>query len=178
MKKTITLLALALSLSITVISCKDNKAKTETENKVTDPESEKTAIFVTVDKFHTAFKTKKAEDVKNITTDTGFFAGTDPDEILNQQSFITYLMKKLTNPAIGTIEYEIDRREVIFGEDGDTAVIVDQFTPIVFTQNISWRMTGHLVKKDGAWKFDFISLSMVPKNDVVPAINMAAFQGN
>ena len=100
--------------------------------------------------------------------------GTDPDEVYNQQGFIDYLMKKLGNPAIGTITYEIDRRETVIDENGNGATLVDQFTPIVFTQNIPWRMTAHLTKKDGAWKFDFISLSMIPKNDVVPYINMAA----
>jgi hypothetical protein len=176
MKRTITLLALALSLSMAV-SCKDDKAKAETENTATDPEAEKSAIFATADKFHTAFREKKAEDIKNLTTETGVYMGTDPEEVYNQQSFRDYLMKKLNNPAIGTIEYKIDRREIVFEDNSKSAVVIDQFTPIAFTQNIPWRMVSHLVKKDGSWKFDFISLSMVPKNGVVPAINMAAYQG-
>lgn len=176
MKKTITLLALALSLSMAV-SCKGDKAKAETESTPIDPESAKSAIFATADKFHTAFRDKKAEDIKNLTTETGVYMGTDPEEVYNQQSFRDYLIKKLNNPAIGTIEYKIDRREIIFEDNSESAVLIDQFTPVVFTQNIQWRMVSHLVNRDGSWKFDFISLSMIPKNDVVPAINMAAYQG-
>ncbi|MHA3789223.1 nuclear transport factor 2 family protein [Flavobacterium hauense] len=174
MKKIISLLAIALSL-YTAVACKEDKARTGIENeKNVDPKSAKSDIFAVADKFHTAFRAKKAEDIKTLTTDTGFFAGTDPEEVFNQQTFIDYLRLKLTNPGIGTITYEIDRREIIFEDGGKGAILVDQFTPIVFTQNIPWRMTSHLVKKDGAWKFDFISFAMTPKNDVVPYINMAA----
>lgn len=171
MKKTITLFALALSLSMAV-GCKNDKTAAATEN--TSPDNIKTEVMAVADKFHTAFKAKKADDIKNITTDPGVFMGTDPEEVYNQQSFINYLIKKLGNPAIGTITYEIDRRETVIDENGNGATLVDQFTPVVFTQNIPWRMTSHLIKKDGVWKFDFISLSMIPKNDVVPYINMAA----
>lgn len=174
MKRTITLLALALSLSMAV-SCKDHKAAAKTE-KTETPEEIKKAVFAVADKFHTAFRAKKAEDIKNLTTENGFYMGTDPEEVLSQQSFANYLSAKLNNPAIGTIEYKIDRREVIL-DNSDGVILVDQFTPIVFTQNIPWRMATHLIKVNGIWKFDFISLSMTPKNGIVPAINMAAYQG-
>jgi hypothetical protein len=172
MKKTITLLALALSLS-TAVGCKNDKTADATENSA-ESKDIKTEVMTAADKFHAAFKAKKADDIKKLITETGVFMGTDPEEVYNQQSFIDYLMKKLGNPAIGTITYEIDRRETVIDENGNGVTLVDQFTPIVFTQNIPWRMTSHLIKKDGVWKFDFISLSMIPKNDVVPYINMAA----
>lgn len=175
MKRIITLLLLAFSMSA-AIGCKKDKASAQTE--ASDPESEKTAIFAVADKFHKAFKAKKPQDIKALTIENGFYMGTDPDEVFSQLAFEKYLIEKLTNPAIGTIDYKIDRREVIFEDNGAGAVLVDQFKPIAFTQYVSWRMATHLVKKDGAWKFDFISLSMIPKNDVVPAVNAAAYQGN
>lgn len=174
MKRTITLLALAMSLSMAV-GCKNDKSRASTEQS-NDTETIKKEVNAVADKFHAAFKAKKADDIKNLTTENGFYMGTDPEEVLNQQSFTNYLIAKLNNPAIGTINYEIDRREVIL-DNADGVILVDQFTPIVFTQNISWRMATHLIKVDGKWKFDFISLSMIPKNDIVPAINMAAYQG-
>jgi hypothetical protein len=172
MKKTITLLAIALSVA-TAVGCKNDKTTATTENHAESADI-KTEIMAIADKFHASFKAKKADDIKNLITDTGVFSGTDPEEVYNQQGFIDYLMKKLGNPAIGTITYEIDRREMVIDKNGCGVTLVDQFTPIVFTQNIPWRMTSHLIKKDGVWKFDFISLSMIPKNDVVPYINMAA----
>lgn len=173
MKKIITLLLLAFSLSA-AIGCKNDKTSAQTE--ASDPETEKNAIFAVGDKFHTAFKAKKPQDIKALTVENGFYMGTDPEEVFNPTAFEKYLLEKLTNPAIGTIDYKIDRREVNIAENGQSAVLVDQFTLIAFTQYIPWRMTSHLIKKDGSWKFDFISLSMTPKNDVVPAVNMAAFQ--
>ncbi|MDV6166847.1 nuclear transport factor 2 family protein [Flavobacterium sp. DG1-102-2] len=173
MRRTITLLALALTLT-TITGCKNNK---DTATETGTPESNKAELFAIADKFHEAFKKKDAMALKAISTEKGFYMGTDPNEVLNQMSFIDYLNKKLTNPAIGTIEYKVDRREINIDEDGQGAIIADQFTPIVFTQNIPWRMTAHVLKKDGKWIFDFISLSMTPNNDIVPAINIAAYQG-
>lgn len=177
MKRTITLLALVLSLSMAV-GCNDNKnTDGSTTEKNADPESAKADIYAIADKFHAAFKNKKIDELKMLIDDNGFFMGTDPGEVYSHQSFVDYLNKKLSNPAIGTINYKIDRREMIFEDNGEGVILVDQFTPDVFTQHIPWRMATHLVKKDNVWKFDFISFSLTPNNDVVPAINMAAYQG-
>lgn len=174
MKRIITLSLLAFTLC-TSVACKNDTISVQTE--ISDPYVEKDSVFAVADKFHAAFKGKKTQDIKNLTLEKGFYMGTDPEEVFNQLAFENYLKDKLTNPAIGTIEYKIDRREINMDDNGQSAVIVDEFTPAVFTQNIPWRMTSHLVKKDGKWKFDFISLSMTPKNDVVPSVNAAAFQG-
>lgn len=177
MKRTITLVALALSLSMAV-ACNDTKNSDGKDTETSaDPESAKKDIYAVADKFHEAFKSKKIVEISPLINENGFFMGTDPGEVFAKQSFENYLTKKLTNPAIGTITYEIDRREMLFEDSGDGVVLVDQFTPDVFTQNIQWRMATHLVKKDNVWKFDFISFSLIPKNDVIPAVNMATYQG-
>ena len=177
MKRTITLLALALSLSMAV-ACSDTKnSDGKTTAAISDPQSAKNDILTVADKFHAAFKSKKIVEISPLINEKGFFMGTDPEEVFNKQGFENYLTQKLTNPAIGTITYEIERREMLFEESGDGVVLIDQFTPDVFTQHIQWRMVTHLVKKDNAWKFNFISFSLVPKNNVIPAVNMAAYQG-
>ncbi len=176
MKRIFTLSVVILFLSITTSSCKNDTEATINQETNSTPEAAKDEVFAVADKFHTAFKTKNIEEIKALITEDGFFAGTDPDEIYNPINYINYLNKKLMNPAIGTIEYSIDRREFILDDDGKGATLVDQFNPIVFTQNIPWRMCAHLVKKDNSWKFNFISFSITPNNDVLPAINMAAHQ--
>ncbi|RWX00531.1 nuclear transport factor 2 family protein [Flavobacterium cerinum] len=176
MKRTLTLLALVLSLS-TLVSCNDkNKTTTNTDGTTvtvdTDSIRIETAAFM--DKFHETIKNKKIEDVKSFIDINGLYCGTDPTEIFSQPSFINYLNLKLNNPAIGTIDYKVDRREMMFDENNQSAVIVDQFNMDVFTQNIPWRMVSRVVKKDNKWIIDFISFSITPDNDVVQAINIAA----
>lgn len=175
MKRTITLFALAIALTV-FTACNDTKKDSAIETALT-PDAAKGEAFAFADKFHEAFKKKDTKAIKEMTTNTGLYMGTDKTEVFSQDSFIQYLDGKLGNPAIGTIEYKIDRREVVIDEDGHSVIINDEFIPIVFTQNIPWRMTARAIKKDGFWKFDFISFAMTPSNDVVPAVNAAAYQG-
>ena len=175
MKRTITLFALAITLSA-FTACNDTKKDTAAETTLT-PDAAKSESFAFADKFHEAFKKKDTKTIKEMTSNTGLYMGTDKAEVFNQDSFIQYLSNKLGNPAIGTIEYKIERRETVIDEGGQSVIINDEFTPVVFTQNIPWRMTARAIKKDGAWKFDFISFAMTPSNDVVPSINAAAYQG-
>lgn len=176
MKKIFILSLFILFLSVVASSCKNDAETTVNKEKTTSPETAKDEVFAVADKFHTAFKNKNIEEIKNLLTGEGFFMGTDPAEVYNSLSFTDYLNKKLRNPAIGTIEYTIDRRELVLDDDGNGAIIVDQFNPAVFTQNIPWRMCSHLIKKDNSWKFNFISFSLTPDNDVLPAVNMAAYR--
>lgn len=175
MKRIITLFTLALSLALTT-SCEKNKTtSTEETIETTDPATAKSEIIANMDKFHDAFRNKKAEDIKILLNENGLYCGTDPSETFGYEGFIQYLNLKLTNPAIGTIGYKIDRREISLDKNNPTnAIVVDQFKMDVFTQNIMWRMVSHLTKKDNVWKIDFISLTLVPENDIVPAINIAA----
>lgn len=176
MKRTLTLFALVASLSV-LISCNDKKKSTTNADGTTvtvDADSVRIEVAAFMDKFHGAIKNKKIEEVKSFIDINGLYCGTDPTEVFSQPSFINYLNLKLNNPAIGTIDYKIDRREMMFDENNQSAVIVDQFNMDVFTQNIPWRMVSRVVKKDDKWIIDFISFSITPDNDVVQAINIAA----
>lgn len=178
MKKTFTILVLGLSLSLAV-GCNDKKNTTVNADGTTatvDADSTRIEVATFMDKFHEAIKNKKIEEVKGFIDINGLYCGTDPTEIFSQPSFINYLNLKLNNPAIGTIDYKIDRREMMFDENNQSAVIVDQFNMDVFTQNIPWRMVSRVVKKDDKWTIDFISFSITPDNDVVQAINIAAYK--
>lgn len=169
------MLTLALFLT-TLLSCEEKKTSTDDETaETTDPATAKSEIITSMDKFHEAFKNKKTDEIKKLISTNGLYFGTDPNEVFGYESFINYLNLKLTNPAIGTIAYKVDKREINFDKNNSTtAIVVDQFKPDVFTPNIIWRMVSHLVKKDGEWKINFISFSLIPDNDIVPIINMAA----
>lgn len=176
MKRALTLLTLVLSLSMAV-SCSDKKTTVTNADGTTvtvDQDSLKIEVVTFMDKFHDALKNKKIEEIKKLIDINGLYCGTDPTEIFSQPSFINYLNLKLNNPAIGTIEYAIDRREMIFDENNQSAIVVDQFKMDVFTQNIPWRMVTRVIKKDNVWKTDFISFSITPDNDVIHAVNIAA----
>jgi len=174
MKKIITLLALAVALTATT-SCTDKK-DSSTKEKKTDIEQTRTEIVSVTEKFHAAYKAKDVQSIKALLLDTGVYADTDPNEIMSRDPFVQHLMQKLQNPAVGTIDYKIDQQEIVFDDAITGAMVIEKYKMNIFSQFIPWRMVSHLIWKNGAWKYDFISISLTPPNDVLPAVNAAAYK--
>lgn len=174
MKRTITLLTLMLSLTA-ITGCTD-KHNSATAEKTKDADKTRAEVREISEKFHTAYKAKQIETIKGMLLDNGSYSDTDHTEIFSYEPFIQHLNRKLLNPAIGTIQYKVDFQEIIFNTDMDEATIIEQFNINIFTQYIPWRMVSHVVWKDNTWKYDIISFSLTPSNDVLPAVNMAAKQ--
>lgn len=174
MKRTITLLALALTLTVTT-ACNDKHNAATTEKKA-DAEKTRNEVIEVTKKFHAAYQARQIEPIRAMLLDNGLYCDTDPEQILSRDPFIQHLTQKLLNPAVGTIQYKIDQQEIIFNEAMDEATIVEKYKINIFSQFIPWRMVSHVVWKKDAWKYDFISFSLTPSNDVLPAVNAAAYK--
>lgn len=174
MKRTITLFAIALTL--TALTGCENKKQTEIENTV-DPEKSRNEIMKLSEKFHAAYKAKNIQSIKDmLIIGNGVYCDTDPDEIFSREPFLQHLTKKLVNPAIGTIDYKIDYQDILIDDNGTGAMMIENYKINIFSQFIPWRMVSHVTWKDGTWKYDAISFAITPSNDVLPAVNAAAYK--
>lgn len=174
MRKTITLLALAFTLAATT-ACND-KHNADTTEKTADAEKTRNEVVKLTEKFHAAYKARQVDPIKAMLLDNGLYCDTDSEEIFSREPFIQHLTRKLQNPAVSIIEYKIDQQEIIFNEAMDEATIIEKYKINIFSQFIPWRMVSHVVWKDGSWKYDFLSFSLTPSNDVLPAVNAAAYK--
>lgn len=174
MKNYIILLGLALSLAT---GCEQKTTISETTEasaeKPSDPETLKNEVVALMDSFHNAMKNKKADDFKNLLDPNGYYCGTDPTETHNRDAYAQQMAEFLNNPAIGTIAYTVDLRQIRVAEDGKTAVIMEQYKMDLVSPEIPWRLVSHAVKKDGVWLLDFLSFTLVPTNEQQALINDA-----
>ncbi|MGQ3088317.1 nuclear transport factor 2 family protein, partial [Flavobacterium sp.] len=95
-----------------------------------------------MDSFHSALKNKKANDFKNLLDPNGLYCGTDPSEMHNRDAYAQEMAEFLNDPTIGTIAYTVDLRQIRVAEDGNSAVIVEQYKMDLVSPEIPWRLVS------------------------------------
>ena len=135
------------------------KIKTEQVNLTT----EKKAIITQLDRIYLAWKDKDIDVIKTLVADDGLFCGTDPGEFWNTEEYLELVTQMLEDESL-VFDFSIDKREVRVDEDGNSATIVEQFIWNTISKKIPIRSVYHFVKIDTVWKFDFYSVSLIPKN--------------
>ena len=147
-----------------IVSC---QPKTQPVNTV--------AAKVEVNNFmDTYMKLWNAKDANSLTTllaEDGLFCGTDPSEIMDTKTMTDAWTKMMADTSF-VISYTVDKREIRVAPDGNSAIIMEQFTP-GYTPKLPWRIVSHAVKTGDIWKLDFISWNMIPKNEDIDKLNIA-----
>jgi uncharacterized protein (TIGR02246 family) len=163
MKKVFLILAVAC---LGFASCQRN----ESAPTVNTEEASK-AVGQFFDEFNAAFQKKDASAMGNFLSDDGLFLGTDPQEFWSKER----VMEEVSNMAKDTTlnaNYTVDKREVRVSPDGQMALVIEQAV-VPFLGKIPVRTIGHAAMKDGQWKIDFYSWSLVPKNESLDKLSEA-----
>ena len=163
MKKVFLILAL---VCIGFASCQRN----ESAPAVNKEEVSKT-VGELFDGFNSSFKIKDASTMGNFLSDDGLFLGTDPEEFWSKQRVIEEVSKMAQDTTINS-NYTVDKREVRVSSDGQTALVIEQ-SVVPFLGNIPVRTIGRAAMKDGQWKIDFYSWSLIPKNESLEKLSEA-----
>jgi uncharacterized protein (TIGR02246 family) len=137
-----------------------------------DTEAAKTAIAALLDEFNTAFKGNDASKVMVLLTDDALTLGTDPSEFLSKKQISDAWTQAMADTTI-KLDYSIDRREIRVAPDGKSAVVVEQFMFPVLSPKIPVRNIYHVIKPDDKWMIDFLSFSLIPKNEDLAKLNAA-----
>jgi|GEM_PF-1280869 hypothetical protein len=174
MKKHLLLPVIASTMFL-LSSCENKTVKvSETASEqITDAETAKKEVVALMDNLHNSLKNKKPQDFKNLLDINGLYCGTDPTEIYNRENYASQMEATLSDPNLGTVAYTVDTREVRVDENGEAATILEQYKVDLFSPEIPWRLVTHAIKKDGSWKIDFMSFSLVPTNQQQDRINDA-----
>ena len=130
-----------------------------------DIEAEKAIIN---DMFETFNASRDADTLATYLTEDALCCGTDPAEFWTKQEMIEGWRQMLT-PDV-KLNF-ISERVVKVAPDGNSATVVDQYLMPVYSPNIPWRNSYHLVKVNGTWKIDFLSCSFIPRNEDIEKLN-------
>ena len=164
MKKVLLFLAV---VCIGFASCQRNQSTASAVNK----EEVSKAVGELFDGFNSSFKNKDANTMGNFLSDDGLFLGTDPEEFWSKQRVVEEVSKMAQDTTVNS-NFTVDKREVRVSSDGTTALVIEQCA-VPFLGKIPVRMIGHAAMKDGQWKIDFYSWSLIPKNENLSKLSEA-----
>lgn len=123
------------------------------------------------DGFNSAFKKKDASAMGDFLSDDGLFLGTDPEEFWSKQRVIEEVSNMAQDTTVNA-NYTVDKREIRISPDGQTALVIEQMV-VPFLGKIPARTIGHATMKDGQWKIDFYSWSLIPTNESLKKLSEA-----
>ena len=135
-------------------------------------EPARVAVTALLDKYNSAFKAKDAGTLVSLLADAGMFCGTDPAEIWDKKQIADGWTQYFADPSL-VMDNTVDKREMLIAEDGNSAIAIEQFYFKLFSPNIQWRTIFHAIKSGEVWKLDFISWSLIPRNEDIDKINKA-----
>ncbi|MBN2425019.1 MAG: nuclear transport factor 2 family protein [Calditrichaceae bacterium] len=152
---------------VVFIGCQPN-----TKTEPFDLEAAKKVVNTQLDNLHQSSKAKDISFLRNMFTDDGLCLGTDPGEFWDKEQVINVNLHMFEDESM-VFDYSIDKREIRFNPDGNSAICVEQFTWNSFSQKIPLRLVTHFININNDWKLDFVSWSLIPLNADLVKLNKA-----
>jgi uncharacterized protein (TIGR02246 family) len=155
-------------MALMIMSACQPKPKTV----LVDTSAAKTAISALLDEFNAAFKGSNASKMIVLLTEDALTLGTDPSEFWDKKQISDGWTQAMADTTM-KYDYTVDKREIRLDADGNSAVVVEQFTMPIISQKIPVRNVFHVVKVGDNWMIDFMSFSFIPKNEDLIKLNKA-----
>jgi uncharacterized protein (TIGR02246 family) len=137
-----------------------------------DLNAAKAEVNALMETYLTAWNAKDAKTLASLITDDGLYCGSDPTEWMDKKTTADAWTMAFADTTIIN-SYSVEKREIRVASDGNSAIVMEQFTIISYTPKIPWRLVGRAVKTGDGWKLDFISWNFIPKNEDIGKLNMA-----
>lgn len=139
---------------------------------VVDLAASKAEVNTLMETYLTAFNAKDVATLATLITDDGLFCGTDPIELMDKKT-TTDAWTMAFADSTANFSYSVEKREIHITSDGNSAIVLEQFTMKAIAPKIPVRLVSHAVKTPDGWKLDFISWSFIPKNEDIGKLIMA-----
>jgi hypothetical protein len=143
--------------------------QTKPEIAPVDTEAAKVSVTNLLDKYKSAWNKRDVNTLTALLADNGLFCGSDPSEFWDKKTLSDAWGKALPDTSL-KINYNIDRQEIRIANDCNSAIAIEQSLTFA-NQKIPWRLIFHIVKTNENWMIDFISWSLIPKNEDLGKLN-------
>lgn len=144
----------------------------KTQTVPVDTAAAKVEVNSLMDKYLTAWNAKDATTLSTLLTEDGLFCGTDPTELMNKKMTSDAWIQAFSDTSTN-YSYSVEKREIRITSDGNSAIAMEQFTMKAISPKMPCRIVNHAVKTADGWKIDFISWSLIPKNEDIAKLNKA-----
>lgn len=158
-----TLLFLLLSLAF-LTACQTTATKS-----AADPAQAEAAIKVVLDSMHQAFAENRADDYMNNFTEDAHILGTDPGEDWSKASFTEYYKTAVAKGFTGN--HTTSGSLIVIAPDGKNAVTNLHWRFPSLLQNGDVRLTYNWIQTEGGWKCNYLSISVIPPNAKMAAVD-------
>lgn len=139
---------------------------------VVDLAASKAEVNALMETYLTAWNAKDVNTLISLITEDGLYCGTDPTELMDKKT-ISDAWKQVFSDSTTNIVFTVDKREIRMDPDGNSAIVMEQHIANPYTPKIPWRLVCRAVKTTDGWKIDFISWSLIPKNEDIGKLIMA-----
>ena len=144
----------------------------QAKNKAVDLKAAQNEVNALMDRYASSLKSKNAQALSELLTEDGQFYGTDPTELFCKLALIETWTQMFADKTT-ELTYLPEKREIRISPEGNSALIVEQFSLKGVTPRIPWRMVSHALKTGKNWKMDFISWNLTPRNEDIAKLNKA-----
>ena len=144
----------------------------QAKNKTADLKAAQTEVNGLMDRYANSLKSKNAKALSELLTEDGQFYGTDPTELFCKLALVETWTQMFADKSTD-LTYALEKREIRVSPEGNSALIVEQFSLKGVTPRIPWRMVSHALKTGKSWKLDFISWNLTPRNEDIAKLNKA-----
>ena len=128
-----------------------------------DKVAAKEGLTKTLDTMYAAFRDRNIKTFLSLMADDGLFCGTSPKDIWDKATYAKLMAAMLADATLST-GISVDRREIRFADNGNSAFVIDQFF-FEWNKRIPVRHTVHFIRSGNTWKCDFLSTALIPKDE-------------
>jgi len=162
MKKLYYILIVAALLSV---SC-------QPKPQTVDTAAVKEAVNTFMDTYLNLWNAKDVNSLSALLADDGQFYGSDPTEIMDKKTLSDSWTKSFADTS-ANFSYTVEKRDILLAPDGNSAIVTEQFDMSPFTGKLKIRLVSQIVKSEDPWKIEYLSWSVIPKNEDLGKLVMA-----
>jgi uncharacterized protein (TIGR02246 family) len=148
------LITLLLMSQVVLAQAKSNSVETESFKK---------ELTLTLDKMYMAYNTRDIRSFLSLMADDGLFCGTDSKNIYDRATYANQMTEMFADSSFSP-NITVDKREIHFDTDRNSAMVVDQFF-FPWNNKIPVRHVAHFIKIRNKWVCNFISTSFIPNDE-------------
>ena len=154
-------------VTIIIVSCVP-----KTKTVPVDTAAVEAEVTAVLDKWHAAYQGKDLTVLMSLFSEDLLFCGPAPNEFWDKPTLYPLFERPFADTSF-VISYSIIERNIKVAKDGNSAISTEHFFLDKASKKIQLRQVCHLVKSEGNWLIEYVSVAYIPNREDMGKINMS-----